>query len=91
MLLDTVIEIKGIIERLTVTCGTGKFRQAVDGEADGIALLLGVERMSMGVDAPKHTSILMVDKMVDDVTLGTFRHRKVFRFAQHPVGCRERP
>ena len=60
MLLNTTIELDGLFQCLFVASGAYILRQAVDGKADGIELLLRVLWLSLVVKAPIDTTILFV-------------------------------
>ena len=47
MFLDTVIELQGVVQRLSITRCTGIFRQTIDSKADGVELFLGIERLAL--------------------------------------------
>ena len=70
VLLDAVEELQGIVQGLAVAGGTGILRQAVDGEADGVELLLRVLGPAQVVEAPVDAALLLVDEVVNDVVLG---------------------
>lgn len=70
MFFYAFVERDGIIERLAVTRGTCIFRKSVDGEADGIELLLGVAGLAFIVKTPIGAAILLVDEMIDDIVFG---------------------
>ena len=70
VVLDAFEELQGIVECLAVARGASIFREAVDGKADGIELLLGIEGIAFVVDAPIDTAVFVVDEMVDEVILG---------------------
>ena len=101
MLLNAVEQLQGTLQSLPVASGTGILRHAVEGKADGIELLAGVQRHPLVVHAPVDTAILLVNEVLDEVLLGTGSHFKVFTNLlllvtcllplQHPIGCRERP
>ena len=91
MLLNAVIELQGILQSLSVACGPHIFRQAVEGKADGIELLAGVQGLTFVVQAPKDTTILLVDEMLDEVIFGIGCRLQILRLLQHTIGSRERP
>ena len=70
MFLNALVEFDGIVQCLTVACSTSILREAVDGETDGVELLLRVERTALVVDAPVDTTILVVDEMLNQIILG---------------------
>ena len=91
MLLNTVIQVQCVFQGLSVTCGSGIFRKAIDGKADGIELLLRILGLSLIIEAPIHTPIFGIDEVLDDIVLGTCRHIQILRLTQHSVGSRESP
>ena len=91
MLFYAVIQIERVLQGLSVTRGTGIFRQTVDGKANGIELLLRVLRLTLVVETPIHAPIVGIDKMIDEITLGTICHFQIFWFAKHPISRRESP
>ena len=91
MFFNTVIQVESVLQGLSVTRGTGIFRQAVDGKADSIELLLRVLGLSLVVETPIHATIFRVDEMIDEITLGTICNFQILRFAKHSIGCREGP
>ena len=91
MFLYAFIEFHDIVESLAVTCGTGIFRKPVDGEANGIELLLRVFRLAFIVKAPVSAAIFLIDEMVDDIVFGTSGSLQIFLLMEHPIGSRERP
>ena len=86
-----LIELEGHIECLMVASGTSILRQAIDHEANGIELFLRVAWLAEVVQTPISAAILRVDEVVEDVVFGTCCGIKVFRLAEHTIGCRERP
>ena len=91
MFFNTVIQVESVLQGLSVTRGTGIFRQAVDGKADSIELLLRVLGLSLVVETPIHATIFRVDEMIDEITFGTICHFQILRLAKHPIGRRESP
>ena len=91
MFLDTVIQVQRIVQRLSVARCSGIFRQSVNHKADGIKLLLGVQRVPLAIYAPVHASILLIDKMLNDIVLGSGSRLQILRMFQHPESRRERP
>ena len=91
MFFNTVIQVESVLQGLSVTRGTGIFRQAVDGKADSIELLLRVLGLSLVVETPIHATIFRIDEMIDEITLSAICHFQILRLTQHPIGCREGP
>ena len=91
MFFNTMIQSDSLHQCLLIASGAGVFRQAVDGKADGIELLLRVLWLSLVVQAPIHASIFRIDEVVDEITHGTVGHIQIDWLTQHPIGCRERP
>ena len=89
--LYAVKQFQGIVERLMVARSTCIFRQTINGEANGIKLLLRVERAPLAVDAPEHPTMLLVVEMVDEVSLCPVGSLQVLRLAQHTVSRGEGP
>ena len=91
MFFNTVIQVESVLQGLSVTRGTGIFRQAVDGKADSIELLLRVLGLSLVVETPIHATIFRIDEMIDEITLSAICHFQILRLTQYPVGSRESP
>ena len=91
VLLYTVVQVQRIVQRLSVARRTGIFRQSVNHKADGIKLLLGVQRVSLAVHTPVHATILLIDKMLYDIVLGARGSLQVLRVFQHTESSREGP
>ena len=91
MLLDTIEKRQRIVKGLMITRSPGIFRQAVDGKADGIELLAGVQRLSLIVETPIDTAILLVDEVTDEVVLGIGGRLQIAFVFQHAIGGREGP
>ena len=86
VLLDAVEEPKGMAERLAVGGGAGILREGVEGEPQGVELLLGVEGPALGIEAPVDAAVVRVDEAGHEVVLGAPGHFEVLRSAQHAVG-----
>ena len=91
VLLDTIEERQRIVKGLMITRSPGIFRQAVDGKADGIELLAGVQRLSLIVETPIDTAILLVDEVTDEVVLGIGGRLQIAFIFQYTIGGREGP
>ena len=59
--------------------------QAVDGETDGVGLLLGVKGLTGGIHRPVDTTHLAVNEMVTQIFICAGGSREILRVAQHPV------
>ena len=91
MLLDAVIQSDSLHQCFLVASGAGVFRQAIDGKANGIELLLRVLLPPLIVETPIHATIFQVDEMVDEIAFGPTGHFQIDWLVQHPIGCRESP
>ena len=89
--LNVVVELDGGVERLLVARGARILAEAIDDEADGIGLLLGVERLTLTVKAPVDATVLFIDEMVENIVLGTCGGVEIFLLFQHAVGGGECP
>ena len=89
--LDVAEKAHGIVQRLGVARSPRILAESIDGKAQRIELLLGVERSAVGCYRPEHASVLMVVEAVDDLALGACSHLQVRLVAQHAVGGREGP
>ncbi len=72
-------------------CSPAILAQSVDGEADGVRLLLGVERSPGGIDRPVDTPHLPVEEMVAQVLICAGGGCEILRVANDAVCGRECP
>ena len=91
MALDVMIQRDGYIKCLLVTGGTSILRHAIDGESDGVGLLLGVQRIALVIHAPEYTTLFLVPEIITHVVLCSCGCLKVFLVAQDTIGSRECP
>ena len=91
MLLDVMIQGDGDIQCFLVACCTGILRETIDSKANGISLLLGIERIALTVNTPVDAAIFPVEKMVAHILLGTGGSLKILRLLQDTIGSRKRP
>ena len=91
MLLNVMIQRDGDIQRLLVACCTGILRETIDGKADGVSLLLGIERITLIVNTPVDAAIFPVEKIIAHIILGTGGSLKILRLLQDTIGSRKRP
>lgn len=79
MLLYVMIQRDGNIQRLLVTCCTGILRETIDGKADGVSLLLGIERITLIVNTSVDAAIFPVEEIIAHILLGTGGSLKILR------------
>ena len=91
MLLDVMIQGDSDIQCLLIACSTGILRETIDGKADGISLLLGIERIALIVNTPVDAAIFLVEEMIAHILLGTGGSLEILRLLQDTVGSRKRP
>ena len=91
VLLYIMKQADGIHESLGIACSTHQFAKTIDNKTYGINLLLGVERRAISIYRPIYASILLIVEMVDDISLGTVSHFKIFRALGHAVSRSKRP
>ena len=91
MLLYVMIQGDGDIQCLLVACCTSILRETIDGKADGVSLLLGIERITLIVNTPVDAAIFPVEEIIAHILLGTGGSLKILRLLQHTVGSRKRP
>ena len=91
MLLYVMIQGDGDIQRLLVACCTGILRETIDSKADGVSLLLGIERIALIVNTPVDAAIFPVEEIIAHIILGTGGSLKILRLLQDTIGCRKRP
>jgi glycoside/pentoside/hexuronide:cation symporter, GPH family len=83
------VTIEGLI--INYTCCTGILRETIDGKADGVSLLLGIERITLIVNTPVDAAIFPVEEIIAHIILGTGGSLKILRLLQDTIGCRKRP
>jgi hypothetical protein len=76
--LNVVVELDGCVECLLVARGARILAEAIDDEADGVGLLLGVERLALTVKAPVDATVLFIDEMVENIVLGACGGVEIF-------------
>ena len=91
MILYALKQLDGVVKSLPVSCGADIFRQAVEGEADGVELLACVQRLPLVVDAPIDSTILLVDKVLDKVLFRIGGSLQILILSRHAISSRERP
>ena len=74
-----------------ITRGPRILRQAIDGKADGIKLLAGIQRLPLIVQTPIDATVFFVDKVTDEVVLGIGGRFQIAFVFQHTIGGREGP
>ena len=89
--LDVVVERHGISQRLPIARGADIFAQPVEGEAEGIELLAGVERPPLGVERPVYAAELRVVEAVYQIPFGARRGREVILATRYAVCGRKGP
>ena len=89
--LDALIERDCLLKGFLVTRGPCIFREAVNGKADGVELLTGIERTAQIIHTPEHAAELAVDEVGQKILLGARGSLQILGIAQHTVGSRERP
>ena len=91
VLLYAVIQVKGVLQSLSVARSACILRKTVYGKGNGIELLLSVQRLTLVVHAPVHTSVFWVYKVVYQVVFRPCGSFQQLLLLQHPVGSREGP
>ena len=91
VLLDAAVEGYGAFQGLFVPAGAVQFAQSVDGEGDGIDLLLGVERPASGIQAPEGSAVLPVHEAVHNHAGRPPGDGEMLRPAEQPVCGSEGP
>ena len=91
MPFDVGIEVFGLLQGHFVAGGSCVFAQSVDGKTNGVGLLFGVERTSLGIQTPKDTTLFRVDEVSHEIIFGPSCSLQVFGFAQNAVGSSKGP
>ncbi|MNV82751.1 hypothetical protein D3C71_1765050 [compost metagenome] len=68
-----------------------EFSQSIDGKSLPIYLLLGLGRGTRSVHHPVQPAVFLIQKMLQQVTVGPFGHTQVLRRPIGPVSCRKGP
>ena len=71
--------------------GAEMLRKSVDGEGDGVELLLGVERLTLRSERPEDAAKLPVDEMREQIVAGTHGGLLILGIARSAVSGREPP
>ena len=88
---DLTVEPHGILQRFGIARGAGVFREAVDGESEGVELFLGVERRAVGRERPVEAAVGAVVEAREQILFGACGLCEVGRTTRRAVSGREGP
>ena len=91
MVFDVMIQRDGDVECLLVTGGTSILRHTIDGESNGVGLLLGVQRIALVIHTPEDATLLLVEEVITHVVLSSCGSLQVLRLTDDTIGSRESP
>ena len=91
MVFDVMIQRDGDVECLLVTGGTSILRHTIDGESNGVGLLLGVQRIALVIHTPEDTTLFLVEEVITHVVLSSCGSLQVLRLTDDTIGSRESP
>ena len=91
MVFDVMIQRDGDVECLLVTGGTSILRHTIDGESNGVGLLLGVQRIALVIHTPEDATLLLVEEVITHVVLSSCGSLQVLRLTEDTIGSRESP